>query len=89
MRLYAEVDAFLNCEEEFSVEDLRAWYPELLELHDRLTVLYEANSKPIHARPNKALAKRLAGIDRLLSRAAMVGVLDDEGYVVYCPVAWS
>jgi hypothetical protein len=76
--LLDRVDAFIAHEQEFTREELREWYPELCELRRTLLVLFEETAYQTHTRPNRAIGQRLEGLRRLLARAELFSIFDQE-----------
>ena len=77
------VDAFLEHKDKFTRDEVREWLPEIEELRAVLyTAWEEAKPYSTHSMPPGSLARRLNGLLALISKAELIGVVEN-GELVY------
>ena len=84
--LIDRADAFIAAEDALDREPLREWLPELLEIKNELEVLLlPAGDGPALA-SRRGICRRLTGIRQLIGKAELIGVEDEDNWILYAPL---
>ena len=82
--------AYAFIEADLDREQCCEWLDELLEIQDALRTMYAPTGMlGMHARPDLELNHLIMGINALITRAELIGVVDVEdgdGWIVYAPL---